>query len=93
MDSMKYLAAGLTLQYDPTQCRGCGRCVEVCPQGVFELHQENQQPLAVIVRKEWCMECGACVKNCETQAIQVKTGVGCATALFYSLRTGKPPCC
>jgi len=29
-----------------------------------------------------CMECGACARNCPTEAITVRAGVGCATAVF-----------
>ena len=38
---MKYLANTTTLAYDPAKCAGCGRCVEVCPHGVFELAEMN----------------------------------------------------
>ena len=38
---MKYLADISTLAYDAAKCTGCGRCVEVCPHGVFELARNN----------------------------------------------------
>ena len=38
---MKYLANVTTLQFFPDKCTGCGRCVEVCPQGVFEMRENN----------------------------------------------------
>jgi hypothetical protein len=31
------------------------------------------------------MECGACMQNCITNAIEVSTGVGCATAVLNSM--------
>jgi ferredoxin len=34
------------------------------------------------------MECGACMKNCAFNAIQVETGVGCAAALIGSYLPG-----
>lgn len=39
------------------------------------------------------MECGACERNCPTGAIEVESGVGCATALFYAALTGRDACC
>ncbi|MEK6698799.1 MAG: mercury methylation ferredoxin HgcB [Nitrospirota bacterium] len=86
---MKYLANVATLQYAPDKCTGCGRCVEVCPQGVFVLRQK----LAAVTDKDLCMECGACAMNCEFGAISVNSGVGCAAALINSMVTGRPPSC
>ncbi|HUL01035.1 MAG TPA: ferredoxin family protein [Nitrospirota bacterium] len=40
---MKYLTNVTTLQYLPEKCVGCGRCVEVCPQGVFEMREKRGQ--------------------------------------------------
>jgi ferredoxin len=41
---VKYLANVTTLAYSADKCAGCGRCVEVCPQGVFEM-QEHKSTL------------------------------------------------
>ena len=38
---MKYLANVTTLQYTAEKCAGCGRCVEVCPHGVFEMRDKR----------------------------------------------------
>jgi ferredoxin len=38
---MKYLADVTTLAYAADKCAGCGRCVEVCPQGVFEMREDD----------------------------------------------------
>jgi len=38
---MKYLSDVTTLAYDAGKCEGCGRCVEVCPHGVFEMREIN----------------------------------------------------
>jgi len=37
---------------------------------------------AFIAIKDACIECGACAKNCPFGAIDVKAGVGCATAIL-----------
>jgi len=86
---MKYLANVTTLNYVSEKCAGCGRCVEVCPRGVFEMLDKR----AAITDKDLCMECGACAKNCEFGAISVNSGVGCAAAIINSMITGGPPSC
>ena len=32
---MKYLTDVVTLEFFQEKCTGCGKCVEVCPHGVF----------------------------------------------------------
>lgn len=86
---MKYLANVTTLHYASEKCAGCGRCVEVCPRGVFEMQDKR----AAITDKDLCMECGACAKNCEFGAISVNSGVGCAAAIINSMITGGSPSC
>lgn len=78
-----------TLGYDEGRCSGCGLCVIVCPHGVFA---ENGSTVR-LARAHACMECGACQRNCPTGAIEVDSGVGCATALFYAALTGREACC
>jgi NAD-dependent dihydropyrimidine dehydrogenase PreA subunit len=86
---MKYLANVTTLQYASEKCKGCGRCVEVCPQSVFEMHDRR----AAITDKDLCMECGACARNCDFDAITVNAGVGCAAAIINGIITGGEPTC
>jgi NAD-dependent dihydropyrimidine dehydrogenase PreA subunit len=93
---LRYLEGVTTLQFDPSKCRGCGRCVEVCPHAVFAL----EEGLAVLKDKDACIECGACKKNCAFDAITVKAGVGCAAAVLGTWTGGKKkkdngstPCC
>ena len=79
-----------TLQYDPKLCTNCGFCSTVCPQGVFEAGETS----ARMVNRSACIECGACMLNCEPRAIQVQAGVGCAAAMIQAALTGKKePAC
>jgi NAD-dependent dihydropyrimidine dehydrogenase PreA subunit len=74
-----------TLRYYPERCINCRRCTQVCPHGVFAEgpeHVELAHPAA-------CMECGACALNCPVQAIEVKSGVGCAWAMIGAALRGK----
>ena len=71
----------------------------VCPHRVFI--QNGRE--AVLAEPQRCMECGACMVNCPTGAIEVESGVGCASAIMYAAITGKkeatcgcddtPSCC
>ena len=86
---MKYLAQVTTLNFNSEKCAGCGRCVEVCPRGVFAMRDKR----AAVLDRDLCMECGACALNCESGAITVSSGVGCAAAIINSLINGGPPTC
>ena len=85
---MKYLSNIVTLELDRARCVGCGRCAEVCPHAVFSLVEKT----ARIIARDACMECGACARNCPVDAISVRAGVGCATAVIYGMLTGKESC-
>jgi ferredoxin len=74
-----------TLNYHKDRCINCKRCTQVCPHGVFAEgtnHAELARPAA-------CMECGACALNCPVQAIEVRSGVGCAWAMISAALRGK----
>ena len=85
----KYLKNVATLSYNAEKCTGCGKCMEVCPHGVFDVDERKAQ----IVEKDFCMECGACALNCPAKAIEVNAGAGCAAAIIMSWFTGKEPTC
>jgi NAD-dependent dihydropyrimidine dehydrogenase PreA subunit len=86
---MKYLADTVTLAYQPELCTRCGRCVEVCPRGVFVLGPQAVE----ITDRDLCIECGACARNCPAAALDVQAGVGCAEAVINGmLRGGEPTC-
>lgn len=86
---MKYLANVATLKLAAEKCTGCGRCIEVCPHGVFQMRGSRVH----IADKDLCMECGACARNCDTGAVTVSAGVGCAAAIMNSTIYGGEPSC
>ena len=89
MAEVRYLSNVVTLALDSEKCTACGKCLEVCPHGVFVVESEK----AMIVDRDACMECGACEINCPVQALSVEAGVGCAAAVITgALRKTEPTC-
>ncbi|MBU1701498.1 MAG: 4Fe-4S binding protein [Candidatus Eisenbacteria bacterium] len=86
---MKYLADVVTLNLIEEKCNGCGMCVIVCPHGVLEIVGRKVRT----TDRDLCMECGACARNCPTEAIQVRAGVGCATGAIMAAFGKKGDCC
>ncbi len=87
--TLTYIRNGSTLALDQTACTRCLMCLEVCPHAVFEGDRESVR----IVRRDRCIECGACATNCAPGAVTVRSGVGCATAVLNGLlRKSKPSC-
>jgi NAD-dependent dihydropyrimidine dehydrogenase PreA subunit len=92
MTGQTYLKNVATLRLDTEKCVGCGLCVTVCPHRVFQVNQKK----ASITDRDACMECGACSKNCPVAAIEVKSGVGCASAVingFFGKTDAECSCC
>ena len=91
MTGLVYLRGVVTLELDIEACIGCGVCELVCPHAVFAVDGDA----AAIVNRDACMECGACALNCESEAIAVRAGVGCASAVINAAlgRTDAPCCC
>lgn len=53
---------------DPTRCRGSGKCVEFCPNNVFELDKSSGR--ARVARFHQCtILCSNCVAVCPNGAI------------------------
>ncbi len=79
MKDFKYFRNVATLRMNRENCKGCGRCQEVCPHQVFRM-EEGRVGIADL---DACMECGACMKNCPFDAIRVEAGVGCASGMIH----------
>jgi NAD-dependent dihydropyrimidine dehydrogenase PreA subunit len=89
MKGQIYLKNVVTLELDSYKCIGCRMCVTVCPHRVFTMREKK----AVIVDKDLCMECGACSLNCPVDAINVRSGVGCAFGIIQGIIRGNEPTC
>jgi NAD-dependent dihydropyrimidine dehydrogenase PreA subunit len=84
-----YLKDVVTLTFDSEKCTGCGTCLSVCPRNVL-LRANGKIEIA---DRDACIECGACQRNCPPGALQVKAGVGCATAVINQMLGRKGGCC
>ena len=89
MSGFVYLKNVTTLELDHELCIGCGTCEIVCPHAVFQM----TDGLAEMRVRDACMECGACALNCETEAITVRSGVGCASAVIAESLGRSDACC
>lgn len=64
-------------------CTGCKLCEQVCPVGCFDLARDSRRKRYVMARPDDCVECGACLVQCPTNAVvnvasptgEVATGV------------------
>jgi len=89
MGQMVYLKDVVTLKLDEEKCTGCGTCLFVCPHAVLR----GTNGKVEIRDRDACMECGACSRNCPAQAVTVRAGVGCATAVINSVLGRKSASC
>lgn len=89
MFGLTYLEDVITLKLDKDKCNGCAMCTIVCPHAVFIMKEKK----AFILNKNFCMECGACSMNCQSGAIYVQSGVGCATSIINGILKGTEPSC
>jgi 2-oxoglutarate ferredoxin oxidoreductase subunit delta len=62
--------------FDETYCKGCGLCVDVCPQKIIELDRgrltEKGYHPAVIKDGDACIACANCAIMCPDSAIRVE---------------------
>lgn len=65
-------APGMVSVVDQFLCRGCGRCVEVCPFHAPELREVSTGISQSEVNPALCKGCGACGVACPTGAAEVR---------------------
>ncbi|MBE9501618.1 MAG: FAD-dependent oxidoreductase [Chloroflexi bacterium] len=63
---------GVVSTVDQALCRGCGKCVEVCPYGAPELIELREGVKVSQIREAMCKGCGACAVACPTGAAAIR---------------------
>jgi heterodisulfide reductase subunit A len=63
--------APLTARLIPELCKGCMRCVRVCPYSAIEQIGEPGEPASVRILEAACMGCGTCAAECNFDAIEM----------------------
>jgi ferredoxin len=55
------------IRINPNLCKKCGRCVDICPEGLFV--QSGPLSIPRIPRQKGCISCGHCVSICPSGAV------------------------
>jgi ferredoxin len=61
----------LSPRVDPDRCRGCGRCVDVCPFDAIHLEENGRGTYVAEVLRYNCVGCGGCVGLCPVTALDM----------------------
>jgi len=61
----------LSPMVDPSRCRGCGRCVEICPFNAVRLNANEDGSYTAEVVRYNCVGCGGCVGRCPVTALDM----------------------
>jgi NAD-dependent dihydropyrimidine dehydrogenase PreA subunit len=59
--------SGYVARLEPSRCRGCGRCLEVCAFGALRLEARTLR-----VDAQVCMGCGVCADRCPAGALTLE---------------------
>ncbi len=59
---------GFTVVVDEEMCRGCGRCLEVCPYQAITLRENSAGGWVAEVDEALCKGCGNCISVCPSNA-------------------------
>ncbi len=53
---------------DTDKCEACEECINICPQGVFEMNSESKSDP---VNSSECVYCESCLGVCPPEAITI----------------------
>jgi len=59
---------GFTVVVDEERCRGCGRCIEICPYRAVSFNPNGVGGWHAVVDEALCKGCGNCISICPSNA-------------------------
>ena len=59
---------GYTVTVEEDRCRGCGRCLRVCPFQAISLKENDVEGWYAYVDEALCKGCGNCISVCPSNA-------------------------
>jgi heterodisulfide reductase subunit A-like polyferredoxin len=59
---------GFTVVVDEERCRGCGRCIEICPYRAVSFNPNGVGGWHAVVDEALCKGCGNCISVCPSNA-------------------------
>ncbi len=59
---------GYTVVVDESRCRGCGRCIQVCPYQAISFRKNDHGGWHAVVDEALCKGCGNCIPVCPSNA-------------------------
>jgi NADPH-dependent glutamate synthase beta subunit-like oxidoreductase/NAD-dependent dihydropyrimidine dehydrogenase PreA subunit len=59
---------GYTVVVDEARCRGCGRCIQVCPHHAITFNRNTVGGWVSVVDEAICKGCGNCISVCPSNA-------------------------
>jgi len=59
---------GFTVVVDEQRCRGCGRCIEICPYRAVSFNPNGVGGWHAVVDEALCKGCGNCISVCPSNA-------------------------
>ncbi|MBW1802816.1 MAG: 4Fe-4S binding protein, partial [Deltaproteobacteria bacterium] len=59
---------GYTVRVDEPRCRGCGRCINVCPYKAVTFRRTDIGGWCAVVDEALCKGCGNCISVCPSNA-------------------------
>ena len=62
---------GVVSHVNEILCRGCGKCVEVCPYSAISVTEREAGKMAAYVQEALCKGCGSCAVVCPTGAASI----------------------